>query len=397
MSPVIEEGVPELMKSMVEQGRIKAGSDVRQAVLESELSFITVGTPSAANGSINLSALFSVTRSLGEAMAAKDGYHVFVYRSTVTPGTTENQLIPLLEELSGKRVGVDFDVCFQPEFLREGSSIRDYSAPPFVVAGGTSDRSLNVIRSLFCHLAAPFHATSLRTAEMLKVCCNNFHAVKIAFANEVARLCEATGCDPFDIMELLCQDRQLNISPAYLKPGFAFGGSCLPKDLRSFLYLAKTRDVDLPMHTAVLLSNRIHVDNAIAKVLATGKSRVGFIGLSFKTGTDDLRESPIVLMAEQLLGKGLKLSVYDPDVHYSRLVGANRQYIEQRLPHLGSLLQEHCENVIAQSDVIVLGLTNASVIEKVRACVRPHHSVLDLAGVARSAGFACHYIGAAWD
>lgn len=395
VSPVIENGMPELMEAAARSGRVQVTMDACQAVLDSDLSFITVGTPSAPNGSVNLSAVLSIARTLGQALCAKAAYHVFVFRSTLAPGTTENELIPLIERCSGKRAGVDFDVCFQPEFLREGSSIRDYDNPPFIVAGGTSERGIEILRELFRRLPAPFHTTSFRSAELLKVCCNNFHALKITFANEVARLCEAVGCDPFEVMRLVCEDRQLNISPAYLKPGFAFGGSCLPKDLRSTLYIAKTNDVELPLLSAVLPSNRLQIDKAIQKILDSGKSRVGLIGLSFKTGTDDLRESPTVLLAEHLLGKGLKLAVYDPEVEYARLVGANRQYMERTIPHLGSLLSASCEAVVSQSEVIVISVTNADVIEKVRASLRPDHLVLDLVGL-RCRDLACQYIGLSW-
>jgi GDP-mannose 6-dehydrogenase len=396
ISPVIEEGMPELMKAAVASGRVIVTPDVQAAICNSELSFITVGTPSAPNGSIDLSAVLSLTRSLATVLAQKAGYHVFVYRSTLTPGTTEETLVPLIESVSGKKAGVDFDVCFQPEFLREGTSIRDYGAPPFVVVGATSPRAVEAVRALFEHLPAEFHITSIRTAEMLKVCCNNFHAVKITFANEMARLCESTGCDPFEVMELVCKDRQLNISPAYLKPGFAFGGSCLPKDLRSSLYLAKMRDTELPMLGSVLPSNRTHIEMAISKVLAAGKQDVGMIGLSFKTGTDDLRESPIVAVAEQLLGKGVNLSIYDPDVSYSRLVGANRQYIEQTIPHLGALLSPSYEDVIARSRIIIIGINNRDLLDGVCRLLSPAHTVVDLAGGLRSRELPCRYIGASW-
>ena len=395
ISPVIEEGMPDLMQAAAQSGRVHVTQDARLAVLESELSFITVGTPSAPDGSVNLSAVLGVTRSLGEALAAKSGYHVFVFRSTIAPGTTETELIPLMEQASGKTAGKDFDICFQPEFLREGSSIKDYSRPPFVVAAATSDRAIESLRALFGHLPVSFYVTSFPAAELLKVCCNNFHAVKITFANEVARLCDAVGCDPFEVMRLVCADRELNISPAYLKPGFAFGGSCLPKDLRSSLHIAGSRGVELPLLASVLPSNSIHIEKAIKKVLDSGKSRIGLIGLSFKTGTDDLRESAIVALAEALLEKNLTVSVYDPEVHYARLVGANRQYIEQTLPHFGSLLLESCEAVICQSDVIVLSLTNPEVLDQVRALVRPEHLLIDLVGI-RQRDFPCRYLGLSW-
>jgi GDP-mannose 6-dehydrogenase len=314
-TPVVEEGMVQLMSNAVASGRVSVTRDTRDAVMRTELSLICVGTPSAPNGSQDQGAMLRLANDLGLAMREKKSPHVFVFRSTLVPGTVEDVLRPVIETESGKKEGVDFYVCFQPEFLREGTSIRDYDKPPFTVVGANASTPADRLRELFGHLPCEFITTSVRSAEMVKYCCNNFHALKITFANETARLCEALGVDPFEVMSLVCKDRQLNISPAYLKPGFAFGGSCLPKDLRATMHLAKMRDVDLPMHGGILPSNRSHIDHAIAKIAATGKRRVGMIGLSFKVGTDDLRESPLVLLAEHFIGKGLSLLVYDPEVH----------------------------------------------------------------------------------
>jgi GDP-mannose 6-dehydrogenase len=369
---------------------------VRQAVLGSDLSLICVGTPSAANGSQDLTATLNVARELGRAVREKKDAHVFVFRSTLVPGTVEDVLRPLIERESGKRDGEGFHVCFQPEFLREGTSIRDYDKPPFTIVGASNEVPIARLRELFGHLPCEFHVTSIRAAEMVKYCCNNFHALKITFANETARLCEALGVDPFQVMDLVCQDRQLNISPAYLKPGFAFGGSCLPKDLRATMYLAKTSDVELPMLGSVLASNRVHIEHAIGKVLASGKRRVGMIGLSFKTGTDDLRESPLVLIAEQFIGKGLSLLVYDLEVHLSRLLGANRRFIEQHVPHIGSLLREDIQSVIAGSDILVVGLSGPRIFEALARHVREDQVVLDLVNIPRHAGLRGKVMGLCW-
>src|SRR5215813_11397708 len=377
-TPVVEEGMVELMAQVAAGGRVSVTADVNRAVLDSELSLICVGTPSAPNGSQDQSAVIKLTRELGKAVRAKSGGHVFVYRSTLVPGTVEDVLKPIIEQESGKQDGRDFHVCFQPEFLREGTSIRDYDKPPYTVVGANAGVAVARLRELFGHLPCEFHATSIRAAEMVKYCCNNFHALKITFANETARLCESLGVDPFQVMDLVCKDRQLNISPAYLKPGFAFGGSCLPKELRSTMYLAKSRDVELPMLGNVLVSNRAHVDHAITKVLASGCRRVGMIGLSFKTGTDDLRESPLVAIAEQFIGKGLNLLVYDPDVHLSRLLGANRRFIEQPVPHIASLMRADIEPVIAESQLLVVGLSGAQVFDALARHVRADQIVLDL-------------------
>ena len=380
-TPVVEEGMVELMAKVASSGRVSVTDDVLHAVLRSDLSLICVGTPSAPNGSQDLAATLNVARQLGRALKAKQDPHVFVFRSTLVPGTVEEVLRPILEEVSGKRAGEGFHICFQPEFLREGTSIRDYDNPPFTIVGASHEAPVARLRQLFGHLSCEFYVTSIRAAEMVKYSCNNFHAIKITFANETARLCEALGVDPFEVMDLVCKDRQLNISAAYLKPGFAFGGSCLPKDLRATMYLAKTRDVELPMHANVLASNRLHIDHAIAKVLASGKRRVGMIGLSFKTGTDDLRESPLVLLAEQLIGKGLGLLVYDPEVHLSQLLGANRRYIEQHMPHIGSLLRPDIQTVIDESDVLVVGLNGTDVSEALKRHTRKAQLVLDLINI----------------
>ncbi|HSQ05268.1 MAG TPA: nucleotide sugar dehydrogenase [Burkholderiales bacterium] len=377
-SPVVEEGIVELMAQVTASGRVSVTRSAAEAVCKSDVSLVCVGTPSAPNGGQDQSALLRLAHEFGRALREKAENHVIVFRSTVVPGTVEDVLRPIMERESGKRDGEGFHVCFQPEFLREGSSIRDYDHPPFVIVGANAERPLAVLRELFGHLPCDFHATSIRSAEMVKYCCNNFHALKITFANETARLCEALKVDPFQVMDLVCKDSQLNISSAYLKPGFAFGGSCLPKDLRATVYLAKTHDVELPMLSAILPSNRVHLERAVEKVLASGKRRIGMIGLSFKTGTDDLRESPLVVIAEHFIGKGLSLLVYDPDVQMSRLLGANRRFIEQHIPHIGSLLRPSIEEVIRESEVIIIGLTDAQVTSALQRLAREDQLVLDL-------------------
>ena len=394
-TPVVEEGMVELVARVVASGRVSVTSDTTRAVRESETSFICVGTPSAPNGSQDQNAIVNLTRELGRALRGKNRAHLFVYRSTLVPGTVEDVLRPILEKESGKKEGQDFHVCFQPEFLREGTSIRDYDKPPYTIVGTNSEAATTALRMLFGHLG-DIHVTSIRSAEMLKYCCNNFHALKITFANETARLCEALGVDPFEVMDLVCKDKQLNISSAYLRPGFAFGGSCLPKDLRATNYISKMRDVELPLHASLLPSNRVHLDHAIAKVLATGKRRVGMLGLSFKSGTDDLRESPLVLLAEHLIGKGLGLLVYDPEVHLSQLLGANRRFIEQHVPHIGSLLRAGLEEVIRESDVIVVGLNDRRVFDLLGQHVREDQFVLDLVSMPRARTLNARMAGLCW-
>jgi GDP-mannose 6-dehydrogenase len=395
-TPVVEEGMVELMQRAVASGRVSVTTNVAQAVADSEISLVCVGTPSAANGSQDQGAMLRLAREMGVALRDKHLPHVVVFRSTIVPGTVEDVLRPIIEDVSGKRDGEHFHLCFQPEFLREGSSIRDYDKPPFTIVGANHAQPAERLRELFGHLPSKFIETSVRSAEMMKYCCNNFHALKITFANETARLCDALGVDPFEVMDLVCQDTQLNISRAYLKPGFAFGGSCLPKDLRATSHLAKKHDVELPMLSHIMASNQAHLDLALQKVLATGKRRIGFIGLSFKTGTDDLRESPLVALAEQLLGKGMQLAIYDPEVQLSRLLGANRKYIETHLPHLGELLRADLAEVISSSEVLVLGLKGSAIVEALAAHSRPHQMLLDLVGLPNADGVSAAVVGLCW-
>jgi GDP-mannose 6-dehydrogenase len=319
-----------------------------------------------------------------------------VFRSTLVPGTVEDVLRPIIERTSGKREGEGFHVCFQPEFLREGSSIRDYDKPPFTIVGANAEPPVAALKALFGHLPCEFYTTSIRAAETVKYCCNNFHALKITFANETARVCETLGVDPFEVMNLVCKDTQLNISTAYMKPGFAFGGSCLPKDLRATTYLARTHDVELPMLSGILASNRAHIDHAIGKVLASGKRRIGMIGLSFKVGTDDLRESPLVTLAEHFIGKGLQLLVYDPEVHLSNLLGANRRFIEKHVPHIQSLMRADMREVVDESELLVVGLNDAATVKALKEHVRPDQTVLDLVRIPDRAGLAGTYAGLCW-
>jgi GDP-mannose 6-dehydrogenase len=340
--------------------------------------------------------MLRLAHDIGRALTGKEKPHLVVFRSTLVPGTVDEVLRPILERESGKGEEAGLDVCFQPEFLREGTSIRDYDKPPFTIVGASNSRPAEILQQLFGHLPCEFLRTSVRAAEMVKYCCNNFHALKITFANETARLCEALGVDPFEVMDLVCKDRQLNISPAYMKPGFAFGGSCLPKDLRATLHFAKQRDVDLPMHGSILASNRSHVDLAISKVMRSGRRRVGMIGLSFKTGTDDLRESPLVLLAEHFIGKGLSVLIYDPDVHLSNLLGANRRFIEQHVPHIGSLIRGDIAAVIAESEVLIVGLNDLEVARQLAEHVRTDQIILDLVNVPHRERLRGRYEGLCW-
>jgi GDP-mannose 6-dehydrogenase len=395
-SPILEEGIQELMRDVVTSRRVSVTNDAAQALRDTELSFVCVGTPSAANGSQDLTAILRLAAQLGAALRDKREFHTFVIRSTVQPGTTEGEIAPILERVSGKRAGVDFGLCFQPEFLREGSSIRDYDHPPFTVVGGDCEPAVETVRQVFQHLETRFLVTSVRVAEALKMSCNAFHALKITFANEIGRLSQAMGVDSHEVMRLLCADTRLNISPAYLKPGFAFGGSCLPKDLRALVTIAKQNDLEVPMLASLLTSNRVHIDHAVDRILKLGRPRVGMLGLSFKTGTDDLRESPLVLVAKRLIGEGCELRIFDPEVHLSRLMGANRNYIDAHLPHVGSLLCERLEDMLDPSEVILVGLNQSALNDALQARITPEHLVVDLVNLPNRDLLRCRYEGVCW-
>jgi GDP-mannose 6-dehydrogenase len=384
-SPVVEPGLDEAIGEAGRLGRLAATLDGRLAVRRSEVSLICVGTPSNGNGGLHLQYVENVCREIGAALAASSEYHVVVVRSTVLPGTVEERLIPLLEQHSGRRAGVDFGVCMNPEFLREGSSLRDYRHPSQIVIGELDARSGDVVERLYAAVDAPVVRTSIETAEIVKYVNNAFHALKVAFANEVGNLCKAHGIDGRDVMRIFCQDRQLNISPAYLMPGFAFGGSCLPKDLRALLYRARERDLDCPVLRAVLQSNQEQIRRGIELVESTGRKRVGVLGLSFKAGTDDVRESPIVPLVETLVGRGYRVHVYDETVEPDRLIGANRSFLERELPHIASLMRPSIDEVVADAEVVVVA-NGCAAFGRVPRLMREDQVLIDLVGAARRNG-----------
>jgi GDP-mannose 6-dehydrogenase len=354
-SPIVEPGLEPLLKRQVEAGRMRATSEVNGSISSSDVSMICVGTPSQKNGGLDLRFVETVARQIGDALRHTTRRHVVVVRSTVLPGTTRNVVIPILEAASGKKAGVDFGVAVNPEFLRESTAIKDYYDPPMTVIGELDQASGDVIASLYQGLAAPLTRAPLETAEMVKYACNAWHATKITFANEIGTFAKAHGVDGRDVMQIVCLDRKLNLSSYYMRPGFAFGGSCLPKDLRALIYGATSRDVDVPMLRSILTSNKAQIDKAVEIVAATGKRKLGMLGLSFKADTDDLRESPLVDLAEALIGKGYELSIYDKNVEYARMHGANRDYINQKIPHVASLLKPDLDDVVAGADVMIVG------------------------------------------
>lgn len=395
-APIVEEGIQELTRSAILDGTLTVTDDAGAAVAGSELSFICVGTPSSPNGAQDLSSVARVAETIGRALRQKEDFHTVVLRSTVTPGTTDGLVLTALESASGRKSGTGFGLCFQPEFLREGTSIKDYDHPPFTLVGGDCEASVAALRDLFGHLPCEFIATDVRTAEALKVVCNAFHALKITFANEIGRTVSAMGVDGRAVMSLVCRDTRLNISPAYLRPGFAFGGSCLPKDLRALTHLARSLDIDAPMLSAILPSNAVHVERVVERILAEKRRSVGLLGLSFKAGTDDLRESPLVTLAERLIGKGVRVSIYDPEVSLSRLIGANKSYIEEAIPHLGELLKPTAQEVVTGSEIIVAGQSLPEMLQAVYDNCSKEQLFIDLGGSADRLRIAARYWGVCW-
>jgi len=357
-SPIIEADINEIIASNVQCGRLLATSDANEGICKTDLSLVCVGTPSQLNGNLDLRYIRRISEQIGKALKRKTDRHTVVIRSTILPGTMYDVVIPTLEEWSGKRAGEEFGVCCNPEFLREGSAVKDYNAPPKTVIGELDSASGDLLASLYAKLDAPLIRTDLKTAEMVKYVDNSWHALKIGFANEIGNFAKSFGIDSHEVMKIFCRDRKLNISTAYLSPGFAFGGSCLPKDLRALTYKAKSNDLELPILTSILPSNEKQVARGLHLIMKKGHRRVGVLGFSFKTGTDDLRESPKIEVVEQLLGKGYDLRIYDRSVRLASLVGANRDFLLNRIPHISRLMVDTVEAVLDHAETVVIGTSD---------------------------------------
>jgi GDP-mannose 6-dehydrogenase len=382
-SPIVEPRVGMLISEAHTANRLHATSDSESAVKNSDISFLCVGTPSLRNGKLDLGHIEPVCRDIGQVLKTKSAFHLVVLRSTVLPGTAETVVVPALEKASGKKMGTDFGVCVNPEFMREGTAVADFLEPAMTIIGAADPYHSGLLREIYKWAPGRIFETSFRSAEMTKYVCNAWHAVKVSFANEVGTLAKELGVDAESVVEIFTADTKLNISSSYLKPGFAFGGSCLPKDVRALNYRAKELDLDLPLFQSIMASNAEHLERAVEMVLATGKKKVALLGLSFKAATDDLRESPQVQLAKRLLGEGRDLKIWDDNVSLGQLIGSNRQYIEEVIPHVGSLLCEDLETALAQSEVVVIGtrgIDRATLSQK----IRPGQIVIDLVNLEKS-------------
>lgn len=394
-SPIIEAEIGEIICATTRSGRLRATADSKNAIDETELSFVCVGTPSLPNGNLDLSYIRRVCEMIGTSLRSKSGRHTVVIRSTILPGTMRQIVIPILEEYSGKKAGADFDVCNNPEFLREGSAVKDFRCPPKTVIGQLTPASGDLLASLYAVIDAPLIRTDLETAEMVKYVDNSWHALKIGFANEIGTLCKSVSVDSHKVMDIFCQDKKLNISTAYLAPGFAFGGSCLPKDLRALAYAAKTRDLELPILKSVLRSNELQISRGLQIITDKGYKRIGILGLSFKEGTDDLRESPMIEIIERLIGKGYDLSVFDKNVNLASLVGANRDFILNRIPHISRLMAPSVEEVLAHAQTIVIG-NKEDDFAGVAAQLREDQVLVDLVCIGEQRSGNGKYEGICW-
>lgn len=394
-SPIVEADIGEFIQQTVAAGKLSATTDVIEGVLNSDISLVCVGTPSNANGSLKLDYIQRVSEQIGTALAQKSTRHAVVMRSTMLPGTIETLVKPTLERYSGKQAGKDFDLGINPEFLREGTAVKDFYAPPFTLIGSDSESAKQLFSGLYATIDAPLYFTSVKAAEMVKYTCNCFHGLKVAFANEIGNICKELTIDSHEVMEVFCKDTKLNLSPYYLKSGFAFGGSCLPKDLRALQYKARELDVKVPVLSATLESNLLQIERAIQMILTLGKKKIGVLGFAFKAGTDDMRESPVVSVIERLIGKGYDIKLYDKEVSIARLIGANKEYIEQEIPHIANLMVENIDEILQHADIILVG-NPAAEFKTIETKTKPEQIIIDLVRIFGKRTSDAQYQGICW-
>ena len=394
-SPIIERDLESMIAKAVKSGKLRATNDSKDALLNSDISLICVGTPSNRNGSLDLKYIKRISHEIGLILKEKNEYHIVIARSTMLPGTIENTIIPILEETTGKKAGIDFGVAINPEFLRESTAVHDFYNPPKTVIGALESRDADIIAELYKDINAPLIKTSIRVAEMVKYVDNIFHALKITFGNEIGNICKALNIDSHAVMNIFCQDTKLNLSPYYFKPGFAYGGSCLPKDVRALIYKAKNLDVDVPVLHAISQSNEKQIKFAVQRIIALGKKKIGVLGFAFKAGTDDLRESPIVELIEILLGKGYNIKIYDKNVSLAKLYGANKEFIEKHIPHIAELMVEDINNIIDHSEVIIIGNKSKEFVD-ILPKLKPVQYVIDLVRISREIDTKANYDGLCW-
>jgi GDP-mannose 6-dehydrogenase len=394
-SPIIEDQVSQLISVAVSNNRLYATTNSRQGVLETDVSLICVGTPSQLNGNLDLQYVRRVCEEIGRTLKDKSNIHVVVCRSTMLPGSTRQVVIPTLQEHSGKLAGSGFGVCNNPEFLREGTAVHDFYNPPKTVIGETDARSGDIVASLYGDLDAPIIRTDIETSEMVKYTDNVWHALKISFANEIGNICKALDIDSHQVMDIFCRDTKLNLSPCYMKPSFAFGGSCLPKDVRALVYKGRSLDLDLPVLNAILPSNRQQIEKGLQMITSLMHKKIGILGFSFKAGTDDLRESPLVEVIERLLGKGYDIRIYDRNVNLAKIMGANREYILKHIPHISELMVDSIEDVLEHAQTIVIG-NNAKEFRMVMERLREGQVIVDLVRITEQRSKKGRYDGICW-
>lgn len=394
-SPIMEKNLNKLIKQEVAKKRIKALDNTYEAVIDTDISFICVGTPSHENGNINLDHITNSLKEIGRVIKDKDTFHTIVIRSTVYPGATEEKFIPILEKTSGKQCDVDFGIGVNPEFLREGTSVEDYFNPPQIIIGSQNDRVIKVLRRLYSGIKAKIIICSYKEAEMIKYACNIYHALKITFANEIGMVSKHLGIDSHKVMKYFCNDKKLNISERYLKPGFAYGGSCLPKDVRAFVYQARLKGIEVPLITALEQSNDYQVKRAFDLIRGLKRRKVGFLGISFKEGTDDLRESPQIRLIKMLIGEGMEVNIYDENVFLAKLLGRNREYIESEIPHIANYIKKNIEQVISSAEVIIIG-NKIKKVKEIMNGMKGDKEIVDLVRLEEDIADIQNYHGICW-